>query len=425
MNKNIRTAKNSKTVKKSKTVKNVTVKNKTKKLQKYKFNKKVNYSNIDNICNDLTAFIDKYGDSSYPIKKYISGKYSANLRAIKYRFNNLREYKYKLINKPFTFRANYDLPHKFMKYRDIETNMTKPTVILFDKENYFQYDLISDYFQELVRMKCKRYDTPSSPYNYWLGIKNNKYDKNYHHNNIKSILKLCIKKFSGNVNAFTLSETLNKLTNECTSFRPTVIVSLIKLFGDRKRILDISSGWGDRLIGAIASNVDYYFGVDPNPAVHSGYNEIRRVFGVSDKKFVIKQEGFEKVKIQMPPGKDKDGKQLKFDLIMTSPPYFDLEVYTDAQGQSVLGRGKNAWLNEFMLPSLKKAWNVLGPGGVLALNISNKIDTNKGNGYVEDIIKYMNSMNDSDFRGCIAYGDFRHGTTQLRNPQPVWIWLKQ
>ena len=145
---------------------------------------------------------------------------------------------------------------------------------------------------------------------------------------------------------------------------------------------------------------------------------MRRVFNVSPKRYVIKKDGFEKVKIQMPPS----GK--KFDLIMTSPPYFDLEVYTKEQGQSVLGRGKKAWLKEFMLPSLKKAWEALEVDGILALNINNKTDAKLGDGYVEDIIRYMNSMDNTDFRGCISYGDFRRGTTQLRNPQPIWIWRK-
>jgi hypothetical protein len=407
-------------------------KTKKNKYNSYNFQRN-NIINIEQLTYELITFINK-NKYSFPIKAYQQGKYAANLLEIKRRFANLRKYKYKLIHKPYKLRAKYDLPSIFFKYRDLKDNLIRPTILLFDKQNYFNYDLISDYFQELVRMKCQRYNSNESPYDFWFGLKDGKYSAKYHKTNISAILKVCKDKFSGVVNAYTLNEAVYQLTNECSSFRPTVIASIIKLFDNRKRILDISSGWGDRLIGSIACNVDYYFGVDPNPDVHTGYDDIKRIFGVSKKKFITVQSGFENVKIQMPPGVDKDGNALKFDLIMTSPPYFDLEIYTQEQGQSVLGRGKEAWLKEFMLPSLSKAWSVLGENGILALNINNKTDSKLGEGYVEDIIRYMNKMDDSDFRGCISYAEFYSGNKdkyvgkktekQLRNPQPIWIWCK-
>jgi hypothetical protein len=329
---------------------------------------------------------------------------------IKLRMNNLRSFKPVVKNINYSFKSNLKLPKLFLQYRDLNTNIIKPSIIIFDNTNYEEFDLISDYFQEEPRMKCQRYNSGVSPFSYWQNL-----------NNRKKIIHECVKKFNGVVNVYTLRETLFNLTNACSSFRPTVIVSLIKLFGNRKRILDISSGWGDRLIGSIAANVDYYFGVDPNPDLHEGYNNIIKFFNVDKKKFIIKKSGFEKVKIQMPPN-DKYGNKQKFDIIMTSPPYFDLEIYTQKTGQSVLNRGKKAWLEQFMYPSLKKAWNVLEDDGILALNINNKREEN-AEGYVEDIIEYMNNMEDSDFRGCIAYGDYNK-KGDIRNPQPVWIWRK-
>jgi hypothetical protein len=397
-----------------------------KKTHTLKNNYKLVYTNIKNkeiIKTKLLDFINEYKEKSFPLKLYIKDKYSADLQSIKHRFNNLKRYKFKLVSKPYNLRAKYDLPKQFMNYRNIKTNEIKPTILLFDKQNYFNYDLISDYFQELTRMKCKRYNSTESPFEFWFGVKEGIYNIEYHKQNINKIIDICINEFNGNINAYTLNEAVYKLTNECSSFRPTVITSIIKMFGNRKRILDISSGWGDRLIGSIAAGVDYYFGTDPNPEVHNGYNKIINTFRVSNKKFVLKQEGFENVKIDLPPGNHTDGTKKKFDLIMTSPPYFDLEIYTQKQGQSVLGRGKEAWLNEFMIPSLKKAWDVLEVNGILALNINNKSDSKLGDGYVEPIIKYMNSIDDSNFHGCISYADY-NSKGNLRNPQPIWIWSK-
>ena len=82
----------------------------------------------------------------------------------------------------------------------------------------------------------------------------------YFNNNIDIIVKKCYQKYN-KINSHYLRETLFDLTNECSSFRPTVIVSIIKMFKS-KCLLDISSGWGDRLIGAMAADVDYYLGCD-------------------------------------------------------------------------------------------------------------------------------------------------------------------
>ena len=187
-----------------------------KKTKKKNYNVKRYNININDLNNNnlyyyidtLTDFIKIEGNVSFPVKKYISGKYSANLNAIKIRMNNLKRYKFKLINKPFNFRAKYDLPKEFLKYRDLKTNLIKPATLLFDSENYFKYDLISDYFQELVRLKCKRYNSPVSPYDFWFGNKNNKYDTEYHSKNIEAILKICMNKFAGKVNEYTLNEAV-------------------------------------------------------------------------------------------------------------------------------------------------------------------------------------------------------------------------
>lgn len=379
-------------------------------IKKYKFEyNNLSYNNLNYYVNKLSKFIKKNGIDSYPFKKYGDNKYSANYINITKRFNNLKKYKYKLIYIPYKLRAKYNLPSSYFKYYDLKTNLIKPTILLFDNSNYLKYDLISDYFQEQERIKCKRKNTLVSPYNYWFNNKKN---------NLSEIIKICIKKFNGVINSYTLNESLYLLTNECSQFRPTVLVSIIKMFGGRKRILDLSAGWGDRLIGAIAAKVDYYFGADPNTNLHKGYKNIIKFFNVNPKRFIIKDSGFENVKIQMPPN------NYKFDLIMTSPPYFDLEIYSDNKRQSILYRRKNEWLNKFMFPSLKKAWKVLEINGILALNINNKTDTNKGDGYVEDIINYVNNFEDSNFRGCISYADYKKNTNILRNPQPIWIWIK-
>ena len=45
-----------------------------------------------------------------------------------------------------------------------------------------------------------------------------------------------------------------------------------------KKILDMSSGWGDRLVGAMACNIDCYHGFDPNSCLHPGYKKMIEFF---------------------------------------------------------------------------------------------------------------------------------------------------
>ena len=53
------------------------------------------------------------------------------------------------------------------------------------------------------------------------------------------------------------------MTKECSTHNPLIIKYFIRKFAAR-RVLDFSSGWGDRLIGALTSDIDLYVGVDPN-----------------------------------------------------------------------------------------------------------------------------------------------------------------
>ena len=60
--------------------------------------------------------------------------------------------------------------------------------------------------------------------------------------------------------------------------------------------------------------------------------------------------------------------------MFTSPPFFNLEVYTTpehAKGQSIQShKGVNAWLVKFLFHALKKAWCCLSRGGHMALHYS-------------------------------------------------------
>jgi len=149
---------------------------------------------------------------------------------------------------------------------------------------------------------------------------------------------------------------------ECNNFRVTVAISilryLIKIFGLKDpSILDPSAGWGDRELAAIALNLRYT-GVDPNPALADGYRRMAQSY--SNRTIEVFTDDFLKVTL-------KD----KFDIVITSPPFYTLEDYSDDPNQSIIMYPKfGDWVHKFLKGFVKKAIEHLNDGGLLVLYIN-------------------------------------------------------
>lgn len=132
------------------------------------------------------------------------------------------------------------------------------------------------------------------------------------------------------------------------------------------RILDPSSGWGDRLISACAFEAKLYQGFDPNEELQEPYKKIIEEFAP--------KSGKSTYNVHCGPF-EKDApwvlKAESFDLVHTSPPFFSLERYPgDGDKHAVELPEYEAWLTKFYEPYLKQAWRALRPGGFLCLYIT-------------------------------------------------------
>lgn len=267
-----------------------------------------------------------------------------------------------------------------------------PLVILSTENDYGNFNIISDYFQESVRMDARRKDQVVSPNKFWQ-------------NNLDKIIEHAIIKYA-EINAYTLRESLYELVYECTSFRPTIMVTFIKKF-NAKCVLDFSAGWGDRLIGAMSQDVDYYFGCDPNTKLHQNYAKMIKMFGKNSEQYNMCCESFETVELPDKP----------FDLVLTSPPYFNLENYCNEATQSINNRSFNAWLHEFLFASLQKSYNALIQNGYIVI-IINDIGNFK---IVDKMLAFMQTLNVT-YKGVISYASLKGN--YYASPQPIWIWQK-
>jgi hypothetical protein len=268
-------------------------------------------------------------------------------------------------------------------------------VIFTQPEEYEAYDILSDYFQEEQRLKARRAGNKESMLQLWPKIKAN--------------AAAAAKNEFGHINAYTLREAAYMLYGkryECTSFRPTLITIFIKYFNAR-RILDMSAGWGDRLIGAMACDIDCYLGCDPNIKLQAGYNSMISLFEACPNKFQVLPVGFEHAELPAEP----------FDMMFSSPPFYNFEEYVRHKSQSINKRSYAQWLEEFLFPSMIKALAHLKGGGHIVLSISNvpkyKIAT--------DLINFMSDK--ANFLGVIPYTSSTNKKV-VKSPMPIWIWQK-
>jgi DNA modification methylase len=222
------------------------------------------------------------------------------------------------------------------------------------------------------------------------------------------------------VDAYALREAVYHLAEECTEVRTDVCVALIRHFS-ACRVLDFCAGRGSRLLAAIAAGASYV-GVDPDPRVHDVYAR------VLDELVPVAEH--ERYAFVCSPFEDATTEQLlgpsgeRFDLVLTSPPYFALEVYSDDETQSLVRYPRlEDWLERFMLPCLTKAWALLAPGGHLALILSDYGDVR----YMERVVAHCLQLDGAETLGVLSYaevkGDARDGEL-LTRAQPVWCWRR-
>jgi hypothetical protein len=143
-------------------------------------------------------------------------------------------------------------------------------------------------------------------------------------------------------------------------FPPAVAKAVID-WCQAKTVVDPCAGWGDRLVGALASAATSYVGIDTNRGVHWGYERAA--------------EHFRGRGGCVPSFRCADATKAEtwvglngVDLVLTSPPHANFELYDDAYN------GKETaeeWGRRFAQPLAVNACASLRSGGILALHLSN------------------------------------------------------
>lgn len=225
---------------------------------------------------------------------------------LKYRTNPYVCYVFKRKTNLFNNRFKVDGNEGNEKYIQFE-----------DGKTTLDIDTLPLYFSEKEILKCK--------------FKNNISPIDDYYKNYDMIKK---KYYNPRINIFR--ENLWQYYNgkQCNNFRATLATSIYLLTG-AKSVLDFSAGWGDRLFAACVKDIKY-IGIDPNAANETFYKKI--VSRVGSKQEIL-ISGAEYLPAEYLANSMKKQNIDKFDLIFTSPPFFDYEIYNN------IAQSNNLWTN--------------------------------------------------------------------------------
>jgi SAM-dependent methyltransferase len=124
------------------------------------------------------------------------------------------------------------------------------------------------------------------------------------------------------------------------------------------RVYDYSCGFGGRLLGVSSSNMNYtYVGVDPNTETYKYLTYLNELIGGNDNEISCETS-------QTYTPED-------IDCAFSSPPYFNLEKYSDEPTQCMVQFSTlDEWVDGYVAPTMRNIFNGLNSGGVFATNIA-------------------------------------------------------
>ena len=145
-----------------------------------------------------------------------------------------------------------------------------------------------------------------------------------------------------------------------TMYRPLMAKKVVSYLVNKDnlkevRVLDVCAGWGGRMIGAKSAELNHaykycrvhYTGIDPCAKTYAALCAIRDELELTNVTLI--NQPAEVALQEMDPSS-------KYDIALTSPPYYNLEIYSDEPTQSISSSaldGYQEWLNKFLKPVIQ------------------------------------------------------------------------
>ena len=151
-------------------------------------------------------------------------------------------------------------------------------------------------------------------------------------------------------------ECHRKCKGSIVAFKASTAKYVYKLFG-AKNVLDPTAGWGGRMLGAMSLGINYT-GIDTNVNMREAYKsmmEIGKPIERHDGNFTnitsAKYNGGYKMRMEWTSCFDVDFSGKGYDLVLTSPPYDNMEIYEHSE---LYDCENNRYYEDFLIPLMYK-----------------------------------------------------------------------
>lgn len=154
----------------------------------------------------------------------------------------------------------------------------------------------------------------------------------------------------------------NMYFSSISIFRPVMAMEIYCRYSPKHAILDYTMGWGGRLVGACALNSPKYIGIDSNIHLKPLYHSMQEFL---TSKTTTQMEFYFQDALKM------DYSKLYYDVVFTSPPYYDIEVYRANKNRESNERfkTKDEWNELFYKPIIERTWKHMKSPGYYCLNV--------------------------------------------------------
>jgi hypothetical protein len=162
-----------------------------------------------------------------------------------------------------------------------------------------------------------------------------------------------------NINEYTRIYNLFRLYfGSINIFKPLRAMEIYNKYKPES-VLDFTMGWGGRLVGACALNISHYIGIDLNRNLQKPYDDMVTT---------LQPLTTTNIKLIFDDCLLVDYSKLDYDMVFTSPPYYNIELYSGTNKIS-----KQEWDDNFYSPIFKLTYKHLKVGGYFILNVSHEI----------------------------------------------------
>lgn len=184
------------------------------------------------------------------------------------------------------------------------------------------------------------------------------------------------------VNSY-MSELLKKLKfSSVTIYSPLMTKRILEEL-DCKKVFDPCIGWGGRMLGTTCLGEDYHYtGCEPFTKTFKGLENMVNDLNINSKVNLYNSP----VEKMLDTLKDNE-----YDCCLTSPPYYDLEIYSDEDTQSIKQyKTYEEWLDKFIEPIIEYVAKTCKKYSCWSVK---NFKTDKEYKFLDDIIKLHEKYN--------------------------------